>query len=316
LSLACDPPRPARPVGPRAAGGITLHSWFDLPDDPRARELSGIGWDDASRTLFAVQDETPHIVPLHADADLRTWRYGERIKVESEPLDLEGIVVLPDGFVVCSEIGPRILEVDRAGHFRREIALPAKFSEATKNKSLESLAMSPDARYLFTTSEAGLPRDGPHVRILRIDRTTGEYVEHAYAEDRLVRPDQDYGIADLAALSSEDLLVLERGWTKGIGNSVRIYRVNLADTASVCGAVERLGDLAVLPKTLFLDLATVPVPPGLPPVKQPQASPLLDNFEGLTIGPRLADGRRALFLVSDDNARSDQFARVLVLAFG
>lgn len=312
LLLAGCPEPAARPP-PRARAAVELWSWFDFGDDPHARELSGIAWDDASKTLYAVQDETPDIVALVPDPELRTWRIDRAIRVEGDKLDLEGIVVLPDGFIVCSEIGPRVLEVDRNGKLRRDIAMPERFASAVKNKSLESLTLSPDGRYLFTTSEAGLPRDGPHVRIVRIDRQTNEIVEHAYAHDRLLRADQDYGIADLAALSADELLVLERGWAKGLGNTVRIYRVSLADTSSSCGTVESLGDLPVLPKTLFLDVASLHAQ-GLPRERQPQSNPILDNYEGLAIGPRLPDGRRAIFVVSDDNGRSDQVARILVLA--
>ena len=43
---------------------------------------------------------------------------------------------------------------------------------------------------------------------------------------------------------------------------------------------------------------------GLPP----------DNWEGLTIGPRLSDGRSTLVLVSDDNFSPFQSSRVAVLA--
>ncbi len=303
---------------------VELVSWFDFPkEDPRSRELSGIAWDDAAKTLWAVQDETPNIVPLVPDATFSKWSFGATIRVEAEgKLDLEGVAVLPDGFLVSSEIGPRVIETDRAGKARRDLALPPKFSEAVRNKSLESLSLTPDGRFLFTTTEIGLPRDSPkatkergaRVRILRVDRTTGENVEHAYALEPIAREDEDYGIADLAALSEDQLFVLERGWAKGVGNRVRIYSVDMRDTQSVCGTIESIGDLPVLPKTLLLDLATLPVPKDLPPAKQPEASPLLDNFEGLAIGPRLPDGRRALFLVSDDNGHAFQFARLLVLA--
>ena len=51
----------------------------------------------------------------------------------------------------------------------------------------------------------------------------------------------------------------------------------------------------------------------MPRAKQPQPSPLLDNYEGLARGPALPDGRRAIIVASDDNGRSDQTARVLVL---
>ena len=52
-------------------------------------------------------------------------------------------------------------------------------------------------------------------------------------------------------------------------------------------------------KKLLLDLRTLNV--------------LLDNIEGLTLGPQLPDGERALILVSDNNF--NKFQRTQILAF-
>ncbi len=322
---------PARPSAASAAsrggfgGAVEVWSWFDLPNDPRARELSGIAWDESTRTLWGVQDETADIVPLVPDTQLRTWGFGPVVELKmSFPLDLEGIVIVPDGFLVSSEKGPRILEVDRAGKLRRDIPLPAHFSKARDNKSLESLSMSPDGRYLFTTSEEALTCDGAKVttsagtriRILRMNRDGGEPEEHAYATDPLPHDGGDYGVADLAALSSTEVLVLERGWARGAGNTARIYRVSLEDPLTSClSKAELSADVPVVPKHLVVDLGKVAAK-GVPPAKQPQESPLLDNYEGLAVGPLLPDGRRSLIVVSDDNARSDQVARIVVLAVG
>jgi len=312
----------ALPRGPR----IDLYSWFDLPvGDPRSREISGVAWDEGTRTLWGVQDETANVVTLVPDRDLRNWGFGPTTTLRMNfPLDLEGIVVLPDGFIVASETGPRILEVDRQGRLRKDIPLPEHFAKARDNKSLESLTMSPDGRYLFTTSEETLGCDGERttselgsrLRILRIARATGEYEEHAYGTDKRPQTSGDYGVADLAALSSDELLVLERGWARGTGNTARIYRVTLADPAASCLGNPALGnDVAVLDKKLVVDLAHLPAK-GLPAAKQQQQSALLDNYEGMTLGPRLPDGRASIILISDDNGRSDQYARILVLAVG
>src|SRR5262245_15079434 len=84
----------ARPI----AGPVSVHSFFDLPEDPRSRELSGISWDASTRTLWAVQDEAPRIVALHPDDDLVRWSFGESVNVNVPgPLDLEGLVVIPEG---------------------------------------------------------------------------------------------------------------------------------------------------------------------------------------------------------------------------
>ena len=306
---------------------VTLHSWFDLPfSDPRSHELSGIGWDEAARTLYAVQDENARIVSLVPDAGLRSWTIASAVKLGDlgESIDLEGLVVLPDGFFVCSEIGPRIFELDRSGRRRRDLPLPSHFVTARQNKSLESLTMSPSGRYLFTTSEAALGCDGllatvttgTRVRIARIELATMTVVEHVYATDPVTSQDTEYGVSELVALSDEDLLVLERGFAVGTGNSARIYRTRLGGAAA-CTSAEHLEDAAdAVAKELFVDLARLTVPGEPPPVRQPQPAPILDNYEGMTIGPALPDGRATLVLVSDDNGRPKQVARILVLAVG
>ena len=318
-------PTNARAMGRRLQGPVQLWSWFDLPDDPRSRELSGIAWDESTKTLWAVQDETANIIPIHPDPDLKRWTLGAHVTLKmSFPLDLEGIVVLPDGFIVASEVGPRVLEVDRLGKLRRDISLPSHYAKARVNKSLESLTMSPDGRFLFTTTETALSCDGEtatllagsRLRILRMTRTGADPTEHAYATDPAPHATGDYGVADLAALSPDELLVLERGWTHGRGNTARVYRTTTADAMTSCLGSPALGnDAALIKKELVVDLGKLAVR-GLPLTRQKQASPLLDNFEGLALGPLLPDGRETVILVSDDNGRTDQFARIVVLAVG
>jgi hypothetical protein len=59
-------------------------------------------------------------------------------------------------------------------------------------------------------------------------------------------------------------------------------------------------------KTLLLDLRDI--------IPQLDAEfPSLDNFEGMCLGPRLADGSRTVILVSDNNFNPQQ--RTVFLAF-
>lgn len=302
-----------------------LWSFFDLPHgDPRSSELSGIAWDSERRILWAVQDHTPTIVALVPDRELRTWTFGERIDLmidTDDKIDLEGIVALRDGFYVCSEQGPHLFELDAKGRSRGEIALPARFREARSNKSLESLTMSPDGRYLFTTNEAALERDGERatreagtrVRILRLDRNGGPPVQFAYATDASPHEGGDWGVADLAAKSDRELFVLERGWAHGKGNTVRVYETSLDAHASCAEVDELTASSPILAKTLRVDIGSF-CPSNCPLPRQPQPAAILDNYEGLAIGPTLPNGRPSLLLVSDDNGRADQIARVVVLA--
>jgi hypothetical protein len=305
---------------------VSLYTWFDLPGDPRSQELSGIAWDNSTRTLWAVQDGSASIVPLHPDQNFARWELGSPIQLQLPfSVDLEGIVLVPGAFIVADEQGARLVEVDGGGRFRREISLPPHFSTARANKSLEALSMTPDRKHLFTTSEGTLECDGPMptnttgalLRILRIGFPTGDSNEHAYLTDPLPhREGGDYGVADLVAISDEEVLVLERGWTRGVGNTARIYHVSLDDEASSCSATPALSaSVAVLAKELLVDLKTLHAD-DLPAAEEAQPSPLLDNFEGMALGPLLPDGRSSLILVSDDNSRAEQRARIVVLALG
>lgn len=317
--------------GPRlsarpARDKVELYSVFDLPaDDLRSRELSGIAWDPATNVLWAVQDESPIVVAITPDPALRTWRFSHTIPVCCDwSLDLEGIVLTKEGFLLASEEGPRVVEVGRDGRFVREIALPERFRDARHNKSLESLTLTPSGRYLFTTTEVALPRDGgvatieagTRVRIVRIDRETGRIDEFAYATDPAPYTHGDWGVADLAAVSDDELLVLERGWAAKRGNTARVHCVTIDDRTTTCGAVDALSAATpALTKRLYVDLGHL-VAKDLPEPKQPQANAIMDNFEGLAIGPRLDDGRGSLIVISDDNGHSNQVARILVLACG
>jgi 3-phytase len=152
----------------------------------------------------------------------------------------------------------------------------------------------------------------------RNDRTPREY---AYRTDPLSRPGSfgeargGLGVSDLLALSATELLVLERGYVVEEAaasprsvNTIRLYRVTLDAAADVTGraSLEEQPPAAVLRKTLVFDAATV----------APQLSErlrTLENFEAITFGPRLPDGRRSLLLLSDDNFNVHQATAMLVL---
>ena len=100
-----------------------------------------------------------------------------------------------------------------------------------------------------------------------------------------------------------------------LGNTVRIYRVSL-DGAKDVSNVESLAATNVEPlqKELLVDLSNCPSGGAKAAPGAVQANPLLENFEVLTLGPVLPDGRQSLVLVSDDNFNSSQTTRVIVLA--
>ncbi len=322
-SAPVDPgARTASAIPQRSPASSSLVAAFDLPREARSRELSGIAWDSASRRLFAISDHTRQIVSLIPNERFDAWTFGETIALAvPEPWDGEGVALEDGGFIVANEEGPHLYRVGRDGALRGEIQIPAHYAYAVENASLESLSLSPDGRYLFTCNERALRVDGPApttaagsvVRLLRLERATGARSEYAYRTDPIFAAgaNGEIGVSDVAALSGTELLVMERAYVPSAGNQIRLYRVSLADAADVAPAAELGPDTKSLVKSLVVDLADLPRE-DLRDGGGPHA--LFANYEGIALGPRLADGRRLVFLASDDNGSLAQSARLLTLA--
>lgn len=240
-------------------------------------------------------------------------------------LDGEGIALTRRGdLLVSSETEPSIRRFSLDGRLLEELPVPERFlvapqGEATSNQTFESLSLSPNNRSLFTAVEGPLAPDGRtadgsgRIRILRYeDRGAGGFVP---AEEYYYLADPGLGVVEIVALSEDELLVMERGFQAGVGNTVRIYRVSLDGATDVSG-VDSLASSSVAPvaKEPLVDLADCPPSGATTAPGALQTNPLLDNFEALTLGPRLPGGRQSLVLVSDDNFNSVQTTRVLVLA--
>ena len=188
------------------------------------------------------------------------------------------------------------------------------------NLGFEGLDASPDGSLLFVAAENALLQDGPAAdlavesptRLLKIDLSSGRTVaEYLYQvgpvpdEPRPATAFRTNGISEILALDNERLLVLERSFSVGVGNTVRIYLVNLQGAADIKD-IDSLSDMvdpkpAPLAKVLVADIGELGVEP--------------DNIEGMALGPDLDDGRRLLVLISDNNFQpSVQTNQVLLLA--
>lgn len=190
------------------------------------------------------------------------------------------------------------------GRYLGEFALPEDLRMSAdahgprRNSALEGLTLTPDGRYLWAAMEGpgyddGPPPDEQHgarTRVVRFDVDTGTVDgRYNYPLDPVsAGPGGDNGLSDLVALDDENFLVIERGF--GTRVAVRIYRASI-----VAGSAE-------MTKTLLADLTTTP---GLAP---------LDNIEGITLGPKLADGRQSVIAVSDDNFSPTQVTQFLLFA--
>jgi hypothetical protein len=163
--------------------------------------------------------------------------------------------------------------------------------------------------------ENALIQDGPipttrapggPCRLTRMDLETGHATRQiAYVPDAIpMRPlipgsHADNGISEVLMLDADRMLVLERAYATGAGNSLRLYEIDTRDATDVL-AIDALaaGNHRPAAKTLVADFAQL----GLS---------RLDNTEGMCWGPALPDGKRLLVVVSDDNfnpLQTTQFA--------
>ncbi|MET9829250.1 esterase-like activity of phytase family protein [Streptomyces sp. NPDC006385] len=228
-------------------------------------------------------------------------------------LDSEGVVVDRDGTrLISSETEPSVRRYSRDGRILDRLPVPdalkvAPAGRAVSNGTFEGLTLLPGGRTLLASMEYALSGDSAGlVRLQTWRKTKGGHFElgpqYAY------RTDTGLGVPEIQATPDGRLLVLERGFTAGVGNTVRLY---LADPrrATDTSGIENLtgqGGVRLVGKTLLADLVNCPSLGAT--AGQPQPNPLLDNIEGMAITGRTSDRLRVL-LVSDDNQNAVQTTR-------
>lgn len=281
---------------------------IELVDDRLAVELRAvITLRDPAGDPFAGEMIDPESVALAADG-------GWFLATEGDPR-------------TASLADPAVLRFDADGRQVDSLPLPARYlftagseNRVRTNRGFESLTLSPDGRFLFVATENALAADGPSpsrrqgspVRVLSYDllrgRPVGEFVYCVDPQPRLplIPGVADQGLVEIEALDDAGrLLMLERAYAAGRGNTIRLFAAwttgatNVADVDALdldgCPA----GEITPMGKQLLLDLEDL----GLSP----------DNVEGLAFGPLLSPNRRLLLLVSDNNFSPFQETQLIAL---
>ena len=251
-------------------------------------------------------------------------------------LDPEGIAFSERGTLFISSegertttrlINPFINEFSLQGKQFDELPVPDKFEPAgtgaddsgiRNNLAFESLTITPNQRYLFTATENALVQDGPAAtltngspsRILQYDLQTGQEVgEFLYVTDPVAdapNPSGGFntnGLVELLALDNNGtFLTLERSFSTGVGNSVKLYETSILGATDISNldSVNGVDVDAPARKRLLLDFGELGI--------------TLDNLEGLALGPTLLDGRQSLIVVADNNFSNTQFTQILSFA--
>lgn len=309
--------------------------------------LSALTWDAARHQFYALSDDRSADARFYtltlgledgtlgkgevAFTGVQTLSDANGDRFTPNTLDPEGLTLASsDRFFLSSEgdaaalIAPFVDSFDLHGQRTGSLPIPERFlptadqsSGIRNNLAFEALTLTPDGRHLYVGTENALYQDGPNAtitggtpsRVLAYDvasrEETAEYVYQTDPVQATPVPSDAFatnGLVELLALDNHGaLLALERSFSTGVGNDIKLFLVSTEGATDVSGLSALRGETyQPLQKTLLLDFADLGI--------------TLDNVEGMTFGPDLADGRRSLVLVADDNFSNTQVTQFL--AFG
>ncbi|MFF3907210.1 esterase-like activity of phytase family protein [Streptomyces sp. NPDC001848] len=305
---------PGRTPGHACSSTVDLERFSDVLDKTTydgtfVGNLSALAV-DGDRQLVALSDRSSLFT-----LDRRTLKPTSVVGLADEngaALDSEGLVVDWDGTrLVTSETEPSVRRYSRAGKILDRLPVPgsllvAPAGRATPNLTFEGLTLLPGGHTLLASMEGSLSGDGTGlVRFQTWERDKGHFrlaAQYGY------RVDPGLGVPEVQATPDGRLLVLERGFTSGYGNTVRLYLADPRHATDTSGIENLTGQPGVrlIKKTLLADLVNCPSLGAT--AKQPQPNPLLDNIEGMTI-TGTSHGRLDVLLVSDDNQNPAQTTR-------
>lgn len=192
---------------------------------------------------------------------------GKRMAQDASAVDAEDLVKLKDGsYWICDESGPSIFHVapngrvikrlvpaGTEGDYKRanyavEGKLPAILYKRHTNRGIESIAMSPDERFLYFAMQS--PLDNPNstayeksrnIRVFKLDRAAEKVVgEYVYVIDKpetfkldnvKKKPKQNaVKISEMEDLGMDRFLLLER-----ISKTTKLYEVDLKGATNILG---------------------------------------------------------------------------------
>lgn len=309
--------------------------------------LSGLDYDPARNLWYAISDErsAPRFYTLRLPVTAAGIGPAELLSVQQlQPNDrpdpesvrwraATGTLLWSGEGNVARGQPPTLRESSTDGQTLRSFALPPHFaidpagdSGPRDNLGFEGLALTPDGRGAWAAMENALHQDGPipqvgaaggPCRFTLFDLASGQAIaQRAYVPEaipqaaRLPLTYADNGVSEILMLNAETMLVLERAYMAGIGNALRLYRVDLASGSDTLALPAlQSGRFTPMRKTLVADLSAY-LGPGLA---------RLDNWECMAWGPTLpaAGGQaaqRTLVLLSDDNFNPLQVTQFVAFA--
>lgn len=293
------------------------------------------GMDFVNDTLYFVVDDpiTPRFLKatfVQRDQKLDSVEFHETIFLKDSTnsffrdyyLDLESIFVDKNtGRIYFTSEGsiqqnkaPVIFSVDQKGKNPKKLELPEYLEDTSNhfhNKSFEASCLSFSEKGFWFTTEEPLRNDGeltdfkPTNSPLRFcffdfeeNKITKQFVYPLGTID--LRPNGEVkinGVTAILEFAENQFYVVERAYVSGYGsygNVVKIFKASVEDFATNVNQVATLKNYEYSPmkKELLINLNQY---------KDRLTEKIIDNIEGIAIGPKAKNGNRMIILVADDN---------------
>jgi hypothetical protein len=231
----------------------------------------------------------------------------------------EGARVIAKDFSVLQN--PSIQTADVDGNFFNAFDLPANLNMQKEEKGprsngvLEGITFNKNYTTLYTNIEEPLYEDdteasltkGALIRLYAFDvKSKNNTAQFAYELDPIAHapnPKDGFAVNGVSAIQyygKNQLLVVERSYS--VGKQACTIKVYLCDFSKATD----IKDMASLQNQEFTPATKKLI------LNMDDLGIFIDNIEGITFGPKLANGKQSLLFVSDNNFSEKQITQVLL----
>ncbi|QTD38439.1 esterase-like activity of phytase family protein [Polaribacter batillariae] len=209
---------------------------------------------------------------------------------------------------------PTIFTTDFKGNFIEKFSLPKPLINEQNmhhNTTFEASTKSFDKKGFWIGMEGVLKSDGVEptftatnspIRITYFDKKSKKATKQfAYQLEKITKPAKGNinlnGVTAILEYKKNRFFVVERTYQNGYGsygNIIRIFDAQVEEKSTNIIAIDSLQttNFQPLKKRLLFNFEAV---------QNKLTNGIIDNIEGITFGPTLANGNQTLILVSDDN---------------
>ncbi|NRT13731.1 hypothetical protein HNP99_000056 [Flavobacterium sp. 28A] len=249
--------------------------------------------------------------------DPEEMRYNPKTK--SVVWSSEGARVIAKDFAVVQN--PSLQYAKLNGDYSNAFELPSNLNMQKEEKGprsngvLEGITFNKDYSVVYTNVEEPLYEDdteatttkGGLIRIFKFDaKSRKNTAQYAYLLDPIAHEPNPHtgfavnGISSIQFYDDNHLFVLERSYSVGKqACTIKLYLCDLSKATDIKN-IDSLQnqEFTVAPKKLILNMDDLGI--------------FTDNIEGITFGPKLANGKQSLLFVTDNNFSDKQKTQVLL----